>query len=118
MQARTHQFANFHTLATTVLVGLLTVSPLYAGPISMDGMMMKLAVENNDASAQYFIGRNYLIGKSVHVNKAEAAKWFLKAAKQDHKKAQYELARLYLTGDGVEKNALTSYVRVSNGDTI
>ena len=110
MQIQPHKFGKPSSLATVIAVCLLASFPVYSdSPISMDGMMMKLAVENNDAAAQYFIGRNYLVGKSVHVNKEEAAKWFLKAAKQDYEKAQYELARLYLEGDGVEKNTIFAF---------
>jgi len=110
MQPQTHQMVKISSAAAIVAICLMTAFPVYSDiPISMDGMMMKLAVENNDAAAQYFIGRNYLLGKSVSVDKSEAAKWFLKAAKQDHEKAQFELARLYLTGDGVKKNTIFAF---------
>ena len=110
MQPQKRQMVKTSTVAAIIAICFLAASPVYSDtPISMDGMMMKLAVENNDAAAQYFIGRNYLLGKSVQINKSEAAKWFKKAAKQDHEKAQYELARLYLTGDGVEKNTIFAF---------
>lgn len=110
MQPQPHQITKIYSVVAIAAICLLAVFPAYSdSPISMDGMMMKLAVENNDAAAQYFIGRNYLVGKTVHVNKEEAAKWFLKAAKQGHEKAQYELARLHLTGDGVEQNTIYAF---------
>jgi TPR repeat protein len=110
MQPEIHQMVKT-SLAAVILAICITASfSTYSdSPISMDGMMMKLAVENNDAAAQYFIGRNYLVGKTVHVNKAEAAKWFSEAAKQGHEKAQFELARLYLLGDGVEQNTIFAF---------
>lgn len=104
-----------NSISAIMAICLVTAFPVYAdSPISMDGMMMKLAVENNDAAAQYFIGRNYLVGKSVNIDKQEAAKWFLKAARQDHEKAQYELALLYLEGDGVEKNTIFAFDLMMN----
>jgi len=107
----THQIYPGKVLAAIVLAMLFSAasSICYSSSISMDGMMMKLATENNDASAQYFIGRNYLIGQSVNVDKVEAAKWFTKAARQNHEKAQYELARLYLEGDGVDRNTIFAF---------
>ena len=83
-------------------------------PISMDGMMYKLATEQNDAAAQYFIGRNYLLGKTVKIDKREAAKWFAKAAEQEYPKAQFELGKLYLQGDGVKQNFPVAFKLVSS----
>lgn len=93
-------------LVSLVIFVNFTFSPTVNAeiPISMDGMMYKLATEQNDAAAQYFIGRNYLVGKSVPVNKSEAAKWFTKAAEQNYAKAEYELGMLYLRGEGVTQN--------------
>ena len=36
----------------------------------------------------------------------QAAQWFLKAAEQDHVRAQYSLALSYLLGEGVRKDAV------------
>ena len=71
---------------------------------SIDFTMFRLATEHNDPSAQYLVGRNYLLGKSVEQSLNEAIKWFERAAKQGHTKAQYQLGKLYLTGNGVQKN--------------
>jgi TPR repeat protein len=43
----------------------------------------------------------YYKGKSIPVNRAEAAKWFLAAAEQNIPEAQNLLAVMYYTGDGV-----------------
>jgi|GEM_PF-1306198 TPR repeat protein len=47
--------------------------------------------ENGNASAQYFQGREYLLGKSVKADEVEAAVWFSLAAKQNHQDALKEL---------------------------
>ena len=110
MHSQIQTIVKTQIVATLTVICMLTSIPVLSDSrISMDGMMMKLAVENNDAAAQYFIGRNFLVGKSVQVNKSEAAKWFLKSANQDYTKAQYELARLYLAGDGVKKNSVFAF---------
>ena len=45
-----------------------------------------------------------LEGKGVPQDKAEAARWFRKAAGQGHGEAQYRLAMLLLSGDGVRRD--------------
>ena len=45
-----------------------------------------------------------LEGKGVPQDKAEAARWFRKAAGQGHGEAQYRLAMLFLSGDGVGRD--------------
>ena len=45
-----------------------------------------------------------LEGKGVPQDKAEAARWFRKAAGQGHGEAQYRLAMLFLSGDGVRRD--------------
>jgi len=74
-------------------------------PNSIDYTMYKLATENNDTSAQYFIGRKFYLGTKVTENKEEAAKWFEMAALKEHKKAQFMLGKMYMYGEGIPKNA-------------
>ncbi len=52
----------------------------------------------------YDIGARYYEGRGVKVNKVEAAKWFRKAAEENHVTAQYSLAVCYDIGDGVIKD--------------
>lgn|GEM_PF-942316 len=70
----------------------------------IDSTIYKLATEHNDRSAQYLLGKKYLLGKSVERNMAEAIKWLELAAAQNHKKAQYSLGKMYLYGEGVAAN--------------
>jgi TPR repeat protein len=42
---------------------------------------------------------------TVEENKAQAVVWYQKAADLGDAAANYEIARRYLTGEGVEKNA-------------
>ncbi len=46
----------------------------------------------------------YVIGQGVAKDDAEEAKWFLKAADQGYKAAQFDLGTAYETGRGVTKN--------------
>ena len=89
---------------------------------------LPLAEEGN-SSAQYIIGRLYRLGQGVLKDYKEAAKWYKKAAEQDHSlisdyefrsemylinihKAQYYLGLMYENGKGVLKDhekAIKSY---------
>jgi len=50
------------------------------------------------------LGFCYATGRGVAKNEKEAAKWFRKAAAQNHAGAQYNLSLCYLNGIGVEKD--------------
>ena len=56
--------------------------------------------------AEEMLARAYacLEGGGVPQDKAEAARWFRKAAMKDNAEAQHQLAMLYLRGDGVERD--------------
>jgi TPR repeat protein len=58
-----------------------------------------------DARAQYNLGVIYSNGQGVVKNKAEAVKWFRKAAEQGNAFAQLNLGACYVKGDGVVKDA-------------
>ena len=67
---------------------------------------MKAAVQGK-ADAQYIMGNVYASGvPNLDVKKdAKAAfAWYLKAARQNHVKAQYEVAAAYIIGDGIPRN--------------
>ena len=58
--------------------------------------------------AEEMLARAYacLEGGGVPQDKAEAARWFRKAAMKDNAEAQHQLAMLYLRGDGVERDTV------------
>lgn len=60
--------------------------------------------EPKDAEAQYELGETYWYGKGVPLDKAEAVKWFRKAAQQGYAPAQGALGLAYSAGKGVAKN--------------
>ena len=54
-----------------------------------------------DDSAAFTLGMAYEIGRYVHQNCAEAARWVRTAAEAGNASAQYNLGLRYQTGDGV-----------------
>jgi TPR repeat protein len=48
-------------------------------------------------------------GDGVVADKAEAAKWFRKAADQNYPAAQYNMGVFYYNGDGVKKDFIEAY---------
>ena len=52
--------------------------------------------------AQFNLGGCYVVGEGVERDKAEAVKWFRKAAKQGYAEAQFSLGVLYYIGAGVQ----------------
>ena len=50
------------------------------------------------------MGLRYLYGKGVRQNYAEALKWFMKAAEQEHALSQFVLGNCYANGEGVKQN--------------
>ncbi len=51
------------------------------------------------AKAQYMVGVAYLAGRGVAPDRAKAARWFLKAARQEHGAARREFCVLYRAGE-------------------
>jgi TPR repeat protein len=61
--------------------------------------------KNGDlAKAQYELGRKYEDGLKITQDDKKAAKWYRKAAKQNHREACYRLGMLYENGHGVAQN--------------
>jgi TPR repeat protein len=58
--------------------------------------------EQGNADAQYYAGVMFADGQGTKRSFEEAAKWYEKAAAQNHADALYSLARLYVIGNGVE----------------
>ena len=53
------------------------------------------AAEQGDPMAQYMVGRAYKIGSGVDADEAEAFRWYLRAADQEHILAQLMVANHY-----------------------
>ena len=65
------------------------------------------------ASAQVNIGLMYSEGQGVPKDKAEAAKWYRKAADQGYAPGQGELGRVYYLGWGVPQDYVQAYLWLS-----
>lgn len=61
------------------------------------------------AEDQYRFGRLHAVGQGVETNHVEAAKWYRKAAEQNHAFAQRELGACYQDGTGVSKDLVEAY---------
>jgi TPR repeat protein len=60
------------------------------------------AATEGDADAQFVVGALYARGMAP--DPFRAASWYLRAARQNHPKAMYNLAMAFLTGNGVAKD--------------
>lgn len=85
--------------AATVLLFCFSV-----GAAAQDLNSVRAKANAGDANAQFHLGLVYENGDGVPKNSAEAAKWYRKAAEQDHKYAQYNLAFLYASGEYITAN--------------
>lgn len=65
---------------------------------------MRLAGEQGDAEAQFWLGFAYEANWFGTIDSQEALKWYRKAAEGGNPDAQVELGRRYEVGEGVEKN--------------
>jgi len=72
------------------------------------------AADGGDVIWQYVVGSMYESGDEslgVIMDRAEAAKWYLRAANQDKKGlGQFDLGRLYEKGWGVPKDSVLAYM--------
>jgi uncharacterized protein len=66
--------------------------------------LIRPLADRGDAAAQYELGDMYYLGKGVPQAKAEAAKWYQRAALQGQPDAQHMLALSYEYGTGVVEN--------------
>ncbi len=64
--------------------------------------------EQGDSKSGLELAKNYLTGRGVKKDCAEAVKWFLIAAEDGFGEAEYYLATCYYNGIGVEKNYKTA----------
>jgi TPR repeat protein len=96
-----------------LLAGLISITitlPALAAPSPFkspaDKTLYHLA-EQNDAEAQFLIGRKYYTGKDIQKDTNEAIKWLELAATQKHTKAQFQLGKIYFYGEsGIRPNYL------------
>jgi Caspase domain/Sel1 repeat len=74
-------------------------------PIKETPKYVSISPESGDAETQFSLGHSYLYGgDGVPMNKAEALKWFRKAADQGHAGAQHNLGFMFFNGLGTPKN--------------
>ena len=66
--------------------------------------LYKKATQQNDAEAQFYLGRMYYNGQGVKKDFTKAKEWFEKATEQHNMTAQAFLGGMYWNGDGVDKN--------------
>src|SRR5947207_12996093 len=70
-----------------------------------------------DPRAQYNLGAIYATGEfGVVINRATAAKWYEKAAKQGHSEAKYNLGIMILRGEGRRANRRKGLAWIRNAD--
>lgn len=65
---------------------------------------IRAKAQRGDAQSQLDFGLCYDFGKGVAMDESEAARWFLKAAGQNHAEAQFYLGICYCHGKGVAKD--------------
>ena len=71
---------------------------------------IRAQAEKGDAQSQSELGNTFYLGSlGVEKDAVEAAKWFCKAAKQNHADAQYNLGVCYDKGQGVVKDYVEAY---------
>ena len=62
-----------------------------------------IEAEGGDAEAQFELARACLHDPDIPHHSEWAASWYEQAGGQDHVEAQYEVAGMYLVGNGVHK---------------
>ena len=70
----------------------------------------RLAAEQGDASAQFYLGRMFEEGNGVPKDNKEAVKWWKLSAEQDDAKAQYKLGLMYKAGYGVPQDYVLAHM--------
>jgi TPR repeat protein len=70
----------------------------------------RLAAEQGNAAAQFFLGAIYSLGYGVPEDHAEAGRWHGLAAEQGLANSQYALGLLYSNGLGVPEDIVLAYM--------
>ena len=74
-------------------------------PLSMGAInAQETQAESGSAETQFHLGVKYANGEGQAQDYEQAAKWYLKAANQEHALAQFNLGIMYATGQGVSKS--------------
>ena len=60
--------------------------------------------EHGSADAQFYLGLARASGEATAQDYAQAARWYLKAAQQNHALAQFNLGVMYASGQGVSRS--------------
>ena len=81
-----------------------TLAPLPPGSSAEIMELYRKATNENDAEAQFLLGRSYQNGSGVPKDMTEALKWYRKAADQGNASAQVKLGFAYQEGNGVIKD--------------
>ena len=68
------------------------------------------AAKDGDAFAQYNLGYLYDLGLGVAADKGKAAKWYRLAAEQNHSPALFNLAAMFVNGEGVRQDYVLAYM--------
>lgn len=71
---------------------------------ALDYFRKAIEIDENNASAQFNIGQAYYNGAGVEQDYKHAFEWYVKSANQDYSLAQIQLAEMYFSGKGVNKN--------------
>jgi TPR repeat protein len=64
----------------------------------------EIQAELGNAEAQFYLGVKYANSEGPAQDYGRAAKWYQKAAEQDHVLAQFNLGVMYANGQGVSRN--------------
>ena len=94
-------------LALIVWVGFAPYAWAEENAATKEGPPKELTAkaEKGDAQSQFSLGLMYFKGDGIPMNKAEAVKWWRKAAEHGHADSQYNLGLAYaLNGHGVPKD--------------
>ena len=72
----------------------------------LEGITVELRTnaEKGDAKSQFALGRIFDVGRGVKQDYAEAFRWYLKAAEQEHPLAQHMVGEMYRLGQGVAQS--------------
>jgi TPR repeat protein len=103
-QAGFHKWVVSVTVIGAILV--LGIGPCLSieDPCSGNPKEVRKLAAGGDPEAQYRLGCMYERGKGVRKNMSDAARWYLKAAEQEHRNAPGKLAEFYYNGTGVKKD--------------
>ena len=82
----------------------LAVINEYSSPMSKTENLNRLATEQSEAYAQYYLGYVFSTGLGLPQNDAEAVKWYRLAAERGYVDAQCALGRAYDAGQGVPQS--------------